>query len=377
MKIGIYSSPSHTVPHNEKRILAPWTLTAQLVEGLVDRLHDVTLFASVGSKTRAHLESAGVSATETKRSSYSDPKDYDAYVQAQSLLLFRHMISVVQKNGIDVVHVQKAIELLYPTLLDFPGHIPIVCTFHDPITPERYSALSTIAALPNIHFVSISHSQQRGAPFSFTGVIPNGVDTHLFRPDPDRYIGGNMLIAGRIVPEKGFMDAIAAVRQSGERLMMVGEPSASSGNQTYFETSIRPSVDGKKIFWEPVMKPEHLVGHYQQAKALLFPIKWEEPFGLVMIEAMACGTPVIAYNRGSVPEIVKDGVTGFIIDDDKTNLTHSSNLTNWKIQKRGVDGLVEAIRRIGEIDRAACRKHVEEHFSVEKMVEGYEKVYKS
>ncbi|MBI5619392.1 glycosyltransferase, partial [Candidatus Gottesmanbacteria bacterium] len=105
---------------------------------------------------------------------------------------------------------------------------------------------------------------------------------------------------------------------------------------------------------------------------------WEEPFGLVMIEAMACGTPVIAYNRGSVAEIVKDGVTGFIIEDDNTtNTTNTANkpISQWVIKKKGIEGLVEAVKRIGEIDRAACRKHVEEHFTVEKMVEGYEQVY--
>ena len=103
------------------------------------------------------------------------------------------------------------------------------------------------------------------------------------------------------------------------------------------------------------MKQNHLVGHYQTAAALLFPIQWEEPFGLVMIEAMACGTPVIAYNRGSVQEIIVDGKTGFIVED--------------------IDGMVSAIKRIGEIDRSFCRRHVEKYFTIEKMVEGYEKVY--
>jgi glycosyltransferase involved in cell wall biosynthesis len=106
------------------------------------------------------------------------------------------------------------------------------------------------------------------------------------------------------------------------------------------------------------MQGASLASAYQKAKALIFPIQWEEPFGLVMIESMSCGTPVVAFNRGSVSEIVKDGVTGFVVPPEK-----------------GVDGLVEAIKKIDTIDRAACRKHVEEHFTVEKMVEGYEKVY--
>ena len=119
----------------------------------------------------------------------------------------------------------------------------------------------------------------------------------------------------------------------------------------------------------------------QKARAFLVPITWEEPFGLTMIEAMACGTPVVAYNRGSVSEIIRDGVTGFIIDPPEADLQmkneklKTKNESSWIIQKRGVEGLIEAVKRIDEIDRAACRRHVEENFTVEKMVEGYEKVY--
>ena len=117
------------------------------------------------------------------------------------------------------------------------------------------------------------------------------------------------------------------------------------------------------------------------AKAFLFPIHWEEPFGLVMVEAMACGTPVVAYNRGSVPEIVKDGVTGFIVDPPEEDLNsqisnHNDQQGSWIIKKRGIEGLVEAVRRISEIDRKACKKHVEEHFTVDHMVDGYIDVYR-
>jgi glycosyltransferase involved in cell wall biosynthesis len=104
------------------------------------------------------------------------------------------------------------------------------------------------------------------------------------------------------------------------------------------------------------------------------PILWDEPFGMVMIEAMAAGTPVIAYNRGSVSEVVRDGVTGFIVNPDGVR---SSSKSNWIIKKQGVAGLVEAVDRVGEIKREACRRRVEDHFTTEHMVAGYEKVYKS
>ena len=132
------------------------------------------------------------------------------------------------------------------------------------------------------------------------------------------------------------------------RLLIVGqEYEEHKEARIYFEDEVKPAIDGKTVLWESVVKQEHLVGHYQTAAALLFPIQWEEPFGLVMIEAMACGTPVIAYNRGSVPEIIVDGKTGFIVDPSK-----------------GVDGLADAIKHIGDIDRKACRTHVEKHFSL-------------
>jgi len=121
------------------------------------------------------------------------------------------------------------------------------------------------------------------------------------------------------------------------------------------------------------MQGATLASCYQKAQALIFPIQWEEPFGLVMVEAMSCGTPVIAYNRGSVAEIVKDGVTGFIVDPDDTDRPGKGS---WTIKKQGVEGLVEAVKRIGEIDRAAARKHVEEKFTMDAMVAGYERAYK-
>jgi len=149
--------------------------------------------------------------------------------------------------------------------------------------------------------------------------------------------------------------------------------SDSVKNSPYYKEKIEPFVDGKDVIVNSLMQGASLASAYQQAKALLFPIQWEEPFGLVMIESMSCGTPVIAYNRGSVAEIVKDGVTGFIIDPDDTKRPGKGS---WVIKKQGVDGLVEAIKRVGELDRAGCRKYVEEKFTIDKMVEGYENVYK-
>ncbi len=361
MNIGLYISPSHAVPPNEKNILAPWILVHQLVDGLVEAGHDVTLFAAKGSKTRATLVHGGIEPAIKKLPEYDDHDDYRAYVVAQELALMREVIVYAKEKKLDVVHIHQPVERLYPALLAMPATVPVVITFHDPISPERFAALEKLMELGNIHLVSLSRSQQQGVPFPFAAVVPNGVDTKLFVPDSTLPLCHRpLLITGRIVPQKGFVDAIAAARASGMRLMIVGQEYAEQSlAHAYFETQIKPVIDGKHVLWESIIKQDHLVGHYQTAAALLFPIQWEEPFGLVMIEAMACGTPVIAYNRGSISEVIVDAKTGFIVDPE-----------------RGVDGLVAAIKRIGEIDRKACRKHVEKHFSLAAMIDGYENVYK-
>lgn len=373
MRIGLYISPSHAVPPNEKNILAPWILIRQLADGLIDRDHEVVLFAAKDSKTKAKLISGGIESTIKRRTAYTDPDAYKSYVIAQELALMREVIIYAKAGKLDVVHIHQPVERLYPALLAMPARVPIVVTFHDPIVPARFAALEKLIGLGNIHFVSLSRSQQRGVPFPFAGVVPNGVDTKLFRPDSTSSGRAGLrgastekdnrplLITGRIVKEKGFVDAVEAAKLAGKRLMIVGqEYTSKKAAREYFVHEIKPSIDGKFVIWESVAKPDHLIGHYQQSAALLFPIQWEEPFGLVMIEAMACGTPVIAYNHGSVPEIVVDGKTGFIVPPEK-----------------GVDGLVTAIKKLHEIDRVECRRHVEKHFALKHMIEGYEKIYRN
>lgn len=374
MRIGLYISPSHTVPPVERNILAPWMLVGDLANSLVSHGHDVTLFAAKGSKTNAKLVHGGIESTIKRRSEYNDVESYRAYVIAQELALMREVVVAAKMGKLDIVHIHQPVERLYPALLAMPAKVPVVITFHDPIRPERFPALEKLVGLGNVHFVALSESQKRGVPFPFAGVVPNGIDLKAFKQDSGTkdVHSRPLLITGRIVQEKGFIDAVEASRKAEKRLLIVGqEYTTKKIPRDYFQQQILPKIDGTHVFLESVVKQEHLIGHYQNALALLFPIHWEEPFGLVMIEAMACGTPVIAYNHGSVPEIVQDGVTGFIVDDVPTK-----NST-WVIQQTGIDGLVEAIRRVDSIDRNACRSHVEKHFRTETMRAAYETVYRS
>ena len=375
MKIALYSSPVHTVPPNEKNILAPWELVHDLANGLVERGHTVLLFAPKGSKTKATLFHGDIDPVIREKPKYlNDLEQYRALVAARSLALFRYMISVIRENPVDVVHAHQSMEMFLPAFADFPHSIGVAATFHDAVDGSRWPALEKVAAYDNVHFVGISRAQFRDTPFTPVAVVPNGIDPSLFEVvDESSSNDHPLLMVGRIVPEKGFVDGIMAAKRSHIRLMIVGQkyeeiPVAKE----YFDTQIIPHIDGKTLIWEPVVKRDHLLGHYQTARALLFPIGWEEPFGLVMTEAMACGTPVIAYNRGSVPEVIQDGVTGFIVDPDNVE---RPNKGNWIIKKQGVDGLVEAIQRIGEIDRRACRELVEQKFTVDHMINGYVSVY--
>ena len=179
---------------------------------------------------------------------------------------------------------------------------------------------------------------------------------------------------GKFIDPKGVTNAIKVSQATGSSLKIVGNVE----DEKFYDELVVPNLSDKievigGISSEQSLTREQVRDLYENAMAFLFPINWEEPFGLVMIEAMSCGAPVIAYNRGSVSEVVRDGVTGFIIDPDDEDRPGKGS---WIIKKQEIEGLIEAVKRIGEIDRKACRKHVEENFSVDRMVENYEKVYR-
>jgi hypothetical protein len=206
---------------------------------------------------------------------------------------------------------------------------------------------------------------------NYADTIYHGIDLTQTKPRYDR--GNYLVFVGRFAPSKGVVDAIKAATRSGEDLILFGTESSDSA---YFDIEVKPLIDRVKIQTFGFLDRNKLFEMIAGAKALLFPIAWEEPFGLVMIEAMACGTPVIAYNRGSVAEIVKDGVNGYIIDP-------ISSLSDINIKDTGVDRLVKAIEKINSMSdnetttmRRYCRAHVEKNFTIAKMVDGYERVYR-
>jgi glycosyltransferase involved in cell wall biosynthesis len=401
MTIGIYISPAHSVPPNEKSILAPWVVVKNLTDGLVSRGHTVHLFCAEGSKTKGLEHAFGIQATVLQEHGMSSDA-YKAFVREKEHALFFHMMQFASKNHIDCIHIHQPIESLSDAIFSAGVSIPFVFTFHDPISKDRWDVLRDIQKRTRSYFVSVSHIQQDGVPLTFAATVYHGISMTdgMFKETIPKQ--SPFLVAGRIIPKKGSIDAIEAIKQTDEKLIIIGQIYRYKPDLAfYFDQIIKPHIDGRQISLVGVVKPEHMTQYYQSAKALFFPVKWEEPFGLVMIEAMACGTPVIAYNRGSVPEIVKDGVTGFIIDPDpsvdgqdpsgfdgepfgselradllsRTAGGDRPGKGTWVIKKQGIDGLVEAIGRIDQINRRACRKHIEEYFTIEHMITGYEKIY--
>jgi glycosyltransferase involved in cell wall biosynthesis len=332
MRIAMLAPISWRTP---PRHYGPWELvTSLLTEALVARGVDVTLFATLDSHTAGTL--AGVVPAP-----YSEDPGIDAKVWEH-----RHLAHLFERAGeFDLIHNQA----------DFPAHAfsglvptPMVTTIHgfssDRILPmyEPYQH--------RVHYVAIS-AADRHRSLRYAATIHHGIPIGDFPFDP---VGSDdLLFFGRIHPDKGAAEAIEAALASGRRLVMAGIVQDSG----YHDRAVAPAIDGERVVYRGPLGGAERTRTLGSAAALLHLINFDEPFGLSVIEALACGTPVIAINRGSMPELIEDGVTGFLVDDTA--------------------GAVAAIARIGEIDRAACRRAAIERFSIERMADRYLDLYRS
>jgi glycosyltransferase involved in cell wall biosynthesis len=310
-----------------------------LTEELVRRGHEVTLFASGDSTTHAKLESIHPRAIRLD----SEVKEYDVYEALHLNNVFR------QADSFDIIHSHVG----YP-VLPYAKFIktPIVHTLHMPFTSDNRKLFLSAKEQP---FVGISDAQiDASLGLNYVATVHNAIDVdrHQFFPYPDE--PPYLAFLGRLSPEKGPHHAIAIAKQTGLTLKMAGK--VDPVDKEYFEREIEPLIDGEQIQFlgeaNHTQKNRLLGG----AIAMLFPITWREPFGLVMIESMAAGTPVIAMRMGSTPEIIVHGKTGYLCDS--------------------VQECIEAVGRISDIDRHACRNHAKDRFGIERMVDGYEAVYR-
>lgn len=327
--------------------------------GLIAKGHDVTVFAPNGSIfPGVKLRCTGKSFEELGINLFHPdaPEAQAAYTKEIAS----------QLHDFDIIHSHIEHAML-PFIKDIS--VPVVSTIHGADFMSREKAI--FQAYPDEIFIALSEGAKRALPYiHFSYVVHNGI-----RLDEATFVANSQFPAylvwmGRFSENKGVLDAIDAARRAKETLFLVGFE--EKGQEEYFQ-KVKHLADGSKIrIIDKFVSGQKKYSFLGNAKAFLFPIHWEEPFGLMMPESMACGTPVIAYNRGSVPDIVKDGFTGFIIDPDEQDRPGRGT---WAIKEKGIAGLVKAVKKIGEIDRSSCRKHVEENFTVEKMVDNYERVY--
>jgi glycosyltransferase involved in cell wall biosynthesis len=331
LKIAMLAPISWRTP---PRHYGPWELvTSLLTEALVARGVDVTLFATADSITAGKL--AGVCPAP-----YSEDPSIDAKVWE-----ILHVAHVFERAGeFDLIHNQTDfIPLAFTRLVD----TPVVTTIHG-FSSERI--LPVFKAYDDrSHYVAISDAD-RHPMLNYAATIHHGIPLDDFPFDP---VGGeDLLFYGRIHPDKGAWEAIEAARLAGRRMVMAGIVQ----DEGYHRDRVAPALDGDRVRHIGTVGGAARGKLLGGARALLHLINFEEPFGLSVIEAMACGTPVIAFSRGSMPELIDHGVTGFLVDT--------------------LDEAVEAIGRVGEIDRAACRAVVEARFTVDRMADRYLALYR-
>jgi glycosyltransferase involved in cell wall biosynthesis len=308
---------------------------SNLTDALVHRGHDVTLFATGDSHTAAKL---------SEWLPYGVNFDPGVDISAHHISLLTEVYR--QADEFDIIH--SHLEHLTLPFAANSKTASILTLHYAPGYPEFARALS----MYNAHYVAISHHQSASQPeLSWAGVVYSGINVNEFPfyPEPGDYLA----FVGRITPKKRPDYAIEIAQRAHIPLKIAAQ--VHPKHQRYFERSIAPLLDSPLIeFLGEVDEPtkRELMGH---ALALLLPIDWPEPFGMVFIEALACGTPVISRPCGSAPELLPEGVTGFL--------------------RSTVDDLVDAVHRVRSISRSGCRRYVEERFSADRMAQEYERIY--
>jgi glycosyltransferase involved in cell wall biosynthesis len=312
-----------------------------LVEELVRQGHDVTLCASGDSITSARLRSCYPVSLRTAEG-----------IECPGVYAWQHAaLSLKDADNYDIIHNHSGEDVMALSHL-VPG-VPILTTMHCLITPDTRIVWDNYEG----YYATISSSQHRGMPpiggGTFAGVAYNGIDVESFpfQARKDDYL----LFLSRMSEEKGPQLAVEVARRTGRRLVLAGK--VDHKDRDFFIDVVEPLIDGEQVTFIGEADGDRKRDLYRSAYCVLMPLMWDEPFGLVLAESMACGTPVIVFNRGAAPEIVEHGETGFLVDD--------------------VDEMAHAVSRIGTIDPAYCREHVKRRFDAPVMARRYVEIYES
>ena len=328
-----------------------------LVEEQVAQGHDVTLFAPGDAKTSARRVSF------FPKSLLEEGVPWTAHLQA-----YYHMhksIEYIKEHDFDIVHTHLSSSSdMYIFPLTAPLGIPHVTTLHSRFPFDRAQSWMGKADeyymewAPGVPIVAISESAQAEVsyPLNFIGIVHHGIPMQQFVPSTKK-VGNFFVWLGRFVPDKGTHLAIEAAREAGVKIVLAGTIDRHQPDSiNYFHQVIKPQIENEQVRYVGPVNMKEKISLLSRARAFLNPIEWEEPFGMVMIEAMALGCPVISFARGAAPEIVIHRKAGFLVHD--------------------VAEMVRFIPRIDEIDRGVTRMHAERNFSARVMAEKYVKIYK-
>ena len=338
------------IPSDFPRPYAPLQVALDVAEGLTRKGHEVTFFGPRGSKSKVFKVVTAPFTPLYRNKIFSLPEVYGREKEKIFSLFDQYLVALLFKENLkrnfDIIHVHPVDRALPLALLT---KTPIVYTLHDPIylwRAEIFKAFQT----KNQYFISISNNQRKPAPdLNYAATIYNGLNLNLF-PFSEKP-KNQCLFLGRLLPRKGVAEAIQAAIRAKEKLIIAG----SQNEGKYWKEKIKPCLKGKNIKYVGSVPYKKTHKYYGESKVLLCPLRWEEPFGLTFIESMACGTPVIAFDRGSAREVINDGKTGLVV--------------------KNIEEMIEAIKKIDQIKREDCRKWVEEKFTVERMVSEYEKIF--
>lgn len=336
LRIGIIAPPWFEIP--PAGYGGTEAVVAAIVNGLADRGHDVTLVAAGQPRTRA---------TQFVQVFDKPPCEELGVSPLPEVIMAARAAQALTGEEFDVIHDHS----LAGPLLAVGRSTPTVSTVHGPIVGRNADYLTLLGR--NINLVAISEAQRSTGPgLNWVGTVHNAVDVGTFPFTPRKT--DTLLWIGRFAPEKGAHTAIEAARAAGRPIVLAGKLSEPA-ERDFFDTVIRPRL-GRTVEFVGEATAELKRELFATSAALLFPIEWEEPFGMVMIESLACGTPVVATRRASVPEIIEDGVTGVLVDR--------------------AEELPAAIEKAAALKPLACRVSAEERFDVSVMVRGYERVFR-
>jgi len=362
LRIGMFFSLYFKAPHTNKDVIwAPMILMQQIAHLLTEHGHHVEALVAKDSRhVSPYVPSARFASLSTNALIRSLTREKKHAEKTKLSLLYNQsaLKEFLKSHGeaFDILHLHH-LDYMLPALHE---HYPFatLVTIHDPISQYYQTMLNLATSIdPNVTPCFISDAQARAAHVRNGRIVHNGIDLSLYpySQKPKEYLA----FAGRLIQKKGILTAISVAQKTGKELRAIGD---KPPDMEFWEKNLKPKLRAKNIRYRHTIPYEKMHTLYRDAKAILFPIQWDEPFGLVMVESMACGTPVVAFRRGSVPEIVKDGVTGFIVKNE-----------------RGMAAAVKKIYAMPDAEylrlRRACREHVEQNFSMERMVENYENLY--